>query len=328
MRHCFVTGGSGFVGRNLIAALVDHGDRVSALARSEQAAQTVRSLGAGPVIGDLNNIAALKSGMQGCNVVFHAGALASQWGPVRDFYKVNVLGTQCVLDAARAAGVARLVHVSTEAVLLDGSPLVNVTEARPRPDNPLPRYADSKARAEARVLRACDDDFATVVVRPRLVWGAGDTSVFPQIMSAVRQGRFMWIGGGWHLTSTCHVANVCEGLLLAAEHGRAGEIYFLTDGQPVPLREFITALLGTQGLVAPTKSIPYGVAALLAKLCEPVWAVLKLKSEPPINQTALNLLGREITVNDSKARRELGYQAKMSREDGLDAMRLSDERQP
>lgn len=321
MTTSFVTGGSGFVGRNLITALRARGDSVRALARSERAADTVRALGAEPVMGDLQDTAVLATGMRGADAVFHAAALAAEWGDPEDFDRINVLGTESVLAAARTAGVPRLVHVSTEAVLLDGSPLVDVDEARPRPARPLPRYPRTKAEAEARVLAANGNGLETVVARPRLIWGAGDTSVLPQIVKAVRDGRFMWIGGGRHLTSTCHVANVCEGLLLAADKGRPGEIYFLTDGEPVELRSFLGAMLATQGVTVPDKTLPFGLALTVARLCEPVWQGLRLQSPPPITRMVVYLLGREVTVNDAKARRELGYRGLVGRDAGLAAMR-------
>src|SRR4051812_38112289 len=120
--RAFVTGGSGFVGRNLIAALRESGAQVRALARSAAAMQAVERAGAEPVAGDLDDEAAMRAGMAGCDVVFHAAAQVGDWGNFADFYRANVAGTEHVLAAARASGVPRLVHVSTEAVLVGGPP--------------------------------------------------------------------------------------------------------------------------------------------------------------------------------------------------------------
>src|SRR5437763_2396961 len=102
--------------------------------------------------------------------------------------------------------------------------------------------------AEAAVLAANGEGLETVVVRPRLIWGDGDTSVLPDIVAAVKRGRFVWLGGGRYLTSTCHVDNVVEGALLAAERGKPGEIYFLTEGATVEFRNLMTRLLHTPGI--------------------------------------------------------------------------------
>ena len=135
---------------------------------------------------------------------------------------MNVDGTRNALEAAKAAGVRRFVHCGTEAAILAGEPVVNGDETLPlRPDSPAP-YPSTKAKAEQLVRDASTADFEAVVLRPRFVWGVGDTTLLPAIADAARQGKFAWIAGGDHLTSTTHVDNVVEGLLLAAEKGRAG----------------------------------------------------------------------------------------------------------
>src|SRR2546428_789915 len=133
MGDAFATGGSGFVGRNLLDALRAKGTRARALARSNDAAFAVAALGATPVRGDVNDLAAMTEGMRGCDVVFHAAAKVEEWGDPKDFHRITVQGTEAVIAAARAAGVRRLVHVSTEAVLVGGGPIVDVDETRPRP---------------------------------------------------------------------------------------------------------------------------------------------------------------------------------------------------
>jgi nucleoside-diphosphate-sugar epimerase len=318
--RAFVTGGSGFLGRALIAALRRQGHQARGLARSDAAAESVRVAGAEVVRGDLDNQEAMRAGMSGCDVVFHAAALAKDWGDPAEFHRVNVAGTENVIAAARAAGVPRLVHVSTEAVLVNGAPLRNVDETYPRPAQPVGLYPRTKALAEERVLAAASPQLQTIVVRPRFIWGKGDTSLLPQIAEAVRAGKFMWISGGRHLTSTCNVENVCEGTIKAAERGRSGEIYFLTDGPPVESRSFLTALLKTKGIDPGTKSLPRWLVYLFAAASEGIYRLFSLKGAPPITRTAVLLIGDEVTVKDDKARRELGYAAAVSREAGLAAM--------
>jgi nucleoside-diphosphate-sugar epimerase len=318
----FVTGGSGFVGRRLIAALRARGDEVRALARSEAAIAAVVAAGATPVHGDLDAVATLQQGMQGCDRVFHAAAHTAEWAPAAAYERVTVQGTRNALAAARTAGVARFIHVGSEAALVDGAPLQRVDETRPLPRNPLPGYPASKAASEALVRAANGATLETIVVRPRLIWGAGDSTLLPQLVQAVRAGQFRWIGGGRHLTSTCHVDNAVEGLLRAAERGRGGEVYFVTDGAPLEFRDFVGRLLATQGVAAPTGSLPYGVARLVAALGEALWRTLPLPGKPPLTRLVLQLFGREVTVDDGRARRELGYRGATSVAAGLTAMRV------
>lgn len=320
----FVTGGSGYLGRNLIRALRARGDEVRALARSDAATRTVKALGAQPVAGDLDATDAMRDGMAGCDAVFHSAALAAEWGPREAFQHFNVDGTRNTLAAARAAGVPCFVHVGTEAALCDGSPLLDVDETRPLPRAPLHRYPRTKNEAERLVRAANAPGFRTVVVRPRFIWGNDDTSVLAALAAAVKAGRFMWMDDGRYPTSTAHVDNVCEGLLLAAEKGRGGEAYFVTDGAPVELRDFVTRMLATRGVDPGDKAVPRWLALMLAFGAEFIWEILGLvgvHSEPPVTRMAVYLFGEPVTVSDAKARRELGYVGKVTREQGLASLR-------
>ena len=316
-RSAFVTGGSGFIGGALIRRLVAGGCDVRALARSDRSAAAVEELGASAVRGDLDDVAAMTEGARGCDVAFHLAAFVAQWGTRAEFERGNVQGTRNALDACRAAGVARFVHCGTEAAILAGEPVVNADETAPlRPDSPA-LYSATKAEAERIVRAASSDGFETVVLRPRFVWGAGDTTLLPEIIEATRAGRFAWIGGGTHRTSITHVENVVEGLLLAAERGRPGEAYFVTDGEPVVFGEFISELLRASGVEPPTRSVPAPVAGALARAGELAWRTLPLKGEPPLTRFACWAASQECTLDDSKARSELGYRPVISRERGL-----------
>jgi nucleoside-diphosphate-sugar epimerase len=160
-----------------------------------------------------------------------------------------------------------------------------------------------------------------MVLRPRFVWGVGDTTLLPGITSMAEAGRFAWVGGGTHLTDTTHVDNVVEGLLLTAAKGRAAEAYFVTDGDRVVFREFVSAMLETQGVEPPTRSVPAAVAGPMAAAAETVWRVLRLGGEPPATRFAVWISSQECTIDISKARSELGYEPVVDRERGLAEMR-------
>jgi nucleoside-diphosphate-sugar epimerase len=259
--------------------------------------------------------------MQGCEVVHHCAGWVKPAGSLEEARAVNAHGTQHALDAARRTGVARFVHVSTEAVLMDGRPMVRVDESVPYPKRPLGPYAASKGEAERNVRRAAAEGLHACIVRPRAIWGAGDTVALPRMCEAVREGLFVWIGGGLHLTSTCHVDNVVEGMLLAAERGGRGEIYFLSDGEPVVFKHWVSDMLATQGLQAPDRSLPHAAAVALGWTLERAWPLLKRSGAPPISHSVVALIGQECTVRDDKARRELGYQSKVSMPEGMTGLR-------
>jgi nucleoside-diphosphate-sugar epimerase len=321
MTVAFVTGGSGFIGGRLIERLRSDGHPVRALARSERAAEVIRTRGAEPVSGDLDDVAAVGAGAEGCEWAFHAAATLGDWGTRQEFERGNVGGTRNVLVASAQAGVRRFVHVGTEAALLAGEPLVNVDETAPlRPDSPA-LYSSTKARAEQEVLEADRDGFETVVVRPRFVWGTGDTTLLPTMVDLVRSGRFAWIGGGRHLTAITHVDNAVEGLVLGATRGARGNAYFVTDGDPVVFRDFVTELLSTQGVDAPNRNIPASVAHGLAVAGEAAWHALPLPGQPPLTRFAYWVSAQECTININKAREQLGYAPVRSRPKGLAELR-------
>jgi nucleoside-diphosphate-sugar epimerase len=317
----FVTGGSGFIGGRLIERLAADGHAVRGIARSDRAAARIRERGGEAVSGDLSNVAAIRAGAEGCELAFHVAATLGDWGAPEDFERGNVEGTRNALTACADSGVRRFVHVGTEAALLAGEPLVQVDESAPlRPDSPA-LYSSTKARAEQLVRDASRDGFETVVVRPRFVWGVGDTTLLPTMTEMVRSGRFAWIGGGRHLTATTHVDNAVEGLVLGAERGQAGNVYFVTDGEPVVFREFVSELLRTQGVDAPTRSIPASVAGALATAGETAWRALRLPGRPPLTRFAYWVSSQECTIRIAKARRELGYEPVKSRDAGLAELR-------
>jgi nucleoside-diphosphate-sugar epimerase len=141
------------------------------------------------------------------------------------------------------------------------------------------------------------------------------------IVEMVRSGRFAWIGGGEHRTSITHVENVVEGLVLAAERGRPGEAYFVTDGEDVVFKEFIGELLATQGVDPPTRSVPPAVASALASGGERAWRLLRLPGQPPLTRFAFWVSSQECTIRIDKAREQLGYMPRKTRAEGLAELR-------
>ncbi|CAN5174526.1 NAD-dependent epimerase/dehydratase family protein [soil metagenome] len=319
--RAFVTGGSGFIGARLVRRLVAEDFDIVALARSEASAGKVTKLGAIPARGDLDDVDAMAAAAESCDVAFHLAAFVADWGSREDYQRGNVEGTKNALEACRRANVRRFVHCGTEAAVLAGQAFRNANESAPlRPDSPA-LYSATKAKAESLVREANGADMETVVVRPRFVWGAGDTTLLPEIAAAVENGKFAWVGGGLHRTSITHVDNVVEGLLLAAERGRGGEAYFVTDGEPVVFRDFISELLETQGVTPPERSVPSWLATALARGGELAWRVLPLGGSPPLTRFALWAASTECTLDDSKARSELGYKPAVTHEQGLAEIR-------
>ncbi len=171
--------------------------------------------------------------------------------------------------------------------------------------------------AEKITLEANSPKLTTVAVRPRFIWGPGDTTVLPAIIEAVEKNRFAWVDGGRYATSTCHVTNACEGILCALEHGRGGQAYFITDGEKVEFRTFLTELAATAGIELPDRSVPRWLLAAVSAIGEAIWRPLHMPGTPPVTRTFLALSGQEMTVDDGLAYRELGYRPVITRDEGL-----------
>lgn len=317
----FVTGGSGFVGGHTIEALVREGHDVRALARSDRAAEQVRAYGATPVRGELG--AVTPELLAGCEAVIHAAAFVEEWGTREQFWQGNVEGTRNMLEAARAAGVRRFLHVGTEAALFAGQDLVAVDEAAPYPAPQRYLYSETKAEAERLVLAANGPGFATLSIRPRFVWGPRDNSVLPSILKMARAGSFAWIGGGAARTSTTHVANLVHALVLALTHGEGGRAYFVADEGVRTIREFLSAYAATAGVDLGARTLPKGLARTLARVIEGTWRLFGVRRQPPLTRFAADMMSATVTVDTGRARRELGYMPVVTVEDGLAAMRTA-----
>lgn len=315
--NIFITGASGFVGSAATARLVAAGHRVRAMSRSPTSDAAINALGAEPVRCSLDDVAAEHLGDS--ELVIHAAAFVEAWGEPDAWDRANVDGTRRMLGAARRAGARRFIHIGTEAALVRGQDLHNVDETYPLAfDSPYP-YCRTKALAEQAVREANDvaGGFATVVLRPRFIWGPGDKTLLPIILEMARQGKWTWIDAGRAMTSTTYIGNLVDAIELALERGTPGEAYFILDEGTRSLREIISAMTGAVGVALPDKSMPGWLAATVAAIAELLWRTLPLKGAPPLTRHAAMVMARECTLNGDKARRELGYVPRISVAEGL-----------
>jgi len=315
----FITGASGFVGGHVTEALVAGGHAVLAMARSDRSAAAVEAFGATAVRCSLGAVGVEQ--LADVDAIVHCAAFVEEYGTREQFWSINVDGTQQLLDAARAAGVGRFVHIGTEAALFDGADLLDIDETAPYPARQRFLYSETKAEAERRVLAANTADFTTIGLRPRFIWGPRDTSVLPAIRRMAEDGSFAWIDGGRHATSTVHVANVVRAVELALTAGRGGEAYFIADDERTTIREFLTALATADGFTLPGKAIPGWLARLAANVIEGTWRLFRIQRTPPLTRFAAYMMSAAITVRTDKARDQLGYAPVITVERGLAELR-------
>ena len=311
----FVTGASGFVGGAATRKLVERGHEVRAMSRGAASDERILQLGAQPVRCDLETVSAADIG--DADVVLHCAAYVDAWGPKDAWYRGNVQGTRAVLAAAQAAGVKRFIHIGTEAGIVHGQHIAGADEGYPlAPDSPYP-YCATKAQAEVLVRTAATADFFTIVLRPRFIWGPGDTTLLPAIEAMNASGKWSWINQGRARTSTTHIDNLVQGIELALVRGRSGEAYFVLDNETSTLRQMISGMATSKGIVLPDRSIPSWLADTVGFLCEAVWRLFGLGGTPPLTRHAAMVMSRDCVLNDNKARRELGYAPTMGVQEGL-----------
>ena len=276
--------------------------------------------------GDLADAAAVHRAAQDADVVFHVAAKAGLWGEHAAYYAANVTGTQNVIEACRRSGIRKLVYTSTPSLVFGGGHVRNGDESLPIPHKHLNHYASTKAQAERLVLEANSPDLATVALRPHVIWGPGDNQVFPRIVARHRAGRLMLVGNGNNLVDTVFVDNAAQAHLDAAQRltpgsAIAGRAYFITQGEPRPIRSILNDLLETAGMPPVTKSVPVPVARAAAWLLETAYRVLGVTQEPPITRYFVLLMARDHYFDISAARRDLDYRPAISSAEGMQMLR-------
>ena len=314
-----MTGAGGFLGRYLVEQLLARGDRVRGLARRRYA--ELDALGIEPVQGDIRDTAAVQRACQGVDCVFHVAAIAGIWGPWRQYYEINTLGTSHVIAACRRAGVRRLVYTSSPSVTFAGCDQCGVGESVPYPERWLAHYPHTKALAEKLVQAAAGDELLTCSLRPHLIWGPRDQHLIPRLIERARRGQLRQVGDGKNLIDAVYVENAAAAHLLAADaldQGRAcGKAYFITNGEPVNCWQWINDILSHAGLPPVTRRISFRTAFAAGAMLEGLWTVLGRSDEPRMTRFLAAQLATSHYFDITAARRDLGYEPQVSMAQGM-----------
>lgn len=325
-RPVLVTGGGGFLGSAVVALLRARGQQVRTLARHRHA--QLDALGAEQIQGDVADAGVVARAIEGCEAVFHVAAKAGIWGPEREYRRTNVEGTENVVDACRAHGVRKLIYTSSPSVIFSGKDLEGVDESIPYPDHYEAAYPRTKAEAEKLVLKANDQSLATVVLRPHLIWGPGDNNILPRVLARARARRLFRIGRRNPLIDLTYIDDAAEAHILAGDHldvgsPVAGKVYFIAQGQPVPLWDMIDRFLEIAQLPPMKRTVPKSLAVALGRAFEATYRVLRLSGEPRMTRFLAHELSTAHWYNLDAARRDLGYAPHVSIEEGLRRLALS-----
>lgn len=315
-----VTGATGFIGKHLVRKLTGQGDNVRCLVRATSNIAPLQKMGVEFATGDITHYESVLDAAQGVDLIYHGAALVEVGAAGRsEYYLLNVEGVRNILKACEAAGVKRLIHISTQSVAFDFSPKHNAGETEPFPRKYRDFYSETKALGETEVLNAAKEGrVSAVAIRPTWVWGPGDTTILPIMAKMARRKQLVLVGGGRAEASTSYVENVCDSLILAAKHEEiSGEVFLVTDDERITAREFICGMADAAGFARPRLSVPYGVAYVSAAVFEKLHALSGSKKPPLMTRYAIALTGRNLTYSCEKAKRMLGYEPAVNVQEGM-----------
>jgi acetylornithine/succinyldiaminopimelate/putrescine aminotransferase/nucleoside-diphosphate-sugar epimerase len=320
---CLVTGASGFIGGRLAQRLVAEGRQVRCLVRASSDTSALERLGVEIAVGDLSSERSLARAVEGCNYVFHCGALVSDWATTQEITQTNVHGTRSLLEAAAGASVQRFVHFSTTDVY--GHPNANgaPTEETHTASGFSNWYAQSKLLAEAEVRRVeAERSLQAVILRPATVYGPGSREVVGEIARAMRSRRMLLVGGGRAVAGLCYVDNLIDAAVLALHHEAApGQAFNVSDGLDITWRQFTDELAEGLGCAKVRWSMPYWAASGIGFSLEHGYRLLRrttgLSAPPLLSRQAVQVLGCNQDFSNRRARETLGWEPRVDYPSGM-----------
>ena len=313
-----VTGGGGFLGGVIVRMMLAEGARVSSFSR--EIYPDLEALGVKQFEGDLRDRNAFFTASKGIDVVFHTAAKAGGWGKYQDYFDINVKGTENVIAGCRYHQVSRLIYTSSPSVVFDRGDKAGIDESAPYATRFQTHYPATKAMAEQAVRKVGRDGFATISLRPHLIWGPGDNHLVPRILN--RAKRLRRIGDGSNLVDTTYIDNAAFAHVLAARKLKenrtlSGNVYFISQGTPILLWEMVDHILAAAGKDPVKGHVSPRVAWVAGAILEGIYKLLHLSSEPFMTRFGATELSTSHWFDISAARRDLGYEPKISTEAGL-----------
>lgn len=313
-----VTGGAGFLGKAVVNRLVDKGDQVRSLARNYY--PDLEKMGVDQVQGDLSDPDAVARACEDRTIVYHIAAKGPPWGRYDEYYQTNVVGTQNIINSCLAQDQTSLIYTSTPSVVGNGRDIEGADESMPYPKKFRTHYAKTKAMAEQLVVNASRKKLKSIILRPCKIWGPGDDQILTRLVA--RAEKLKQIGDGKNLIDATYIDDAADAHILAAdkleEHPDfSGNIYFISQGEPVLTWYIVNEFLKAAGCNPVKKSVPFRIAWVTGALLEFIFNMLHLSKEPYITRFLVESVAQSSWFNIEAAKRDLGYIPKIGTAEGL-----------
>ena len=314
-----VTGATGLVGSHVAQRARELGIPTRALVRESSDKQLLSQWDVDLVYGDLTDHDSHVRAAEGVTVLVHCAAKVGDWGPVNEYRRVNVQGTESLLKAVESNGcLKRVVHISSLGSY-ETRDHHGTDETTPISLTGIDGYTLTKAESDQLVRQHIEQNkLPATILRPGFIYGPRDRTVLPRILERLHVGGFKFLGDGQSLLNNTYVGNLTDAVFLAlASDDTIGEVFNVTDGALVTKKQFISTIASLAGYDVPDKHVPLGVARMLAKLMESTWRLLGKQTAPLLNSARIKFLGLNLDFSIEKAKRQLGYEPKVDFETGM-----------
>ncbi len=313
-----VTGATGLLGSHLVDLLIERGEPVCALVRLGEDASRLREQRVEIRLGDLGDRASLEAAVVGATRVLNCAARTGPWGLEAEYEAANVRGLRDLVELSMAAGVQRIVHVSS--ITVHGTDVGGTAdESTPLRVEPNP-YSRTKVAGE-RLLEtlARERGAPVVIVRPGWIYGPRDVASFARFARMIEHGGMVVIGSGNNVIPLVYAGDVAQGILLASEARRAvGRAYLLVNDERVMQYQYLSEIAKHLGAMPPSRHIPYRLAVWLGGAAEAVYRLAKRTQAPPLMRFGVQVWGGENRFIIRRAREELGFVPQVSMRDGVE----------
>lgn len=315
-----ITGATGFIGRNLAETLHDDGLQVVATGRSQATGDELQKKGILFHAADILDLKQLDNAFSPADCVVHCAARAGDWGNYRDFYDANVVGTRNIITSCKKHNIKKIIFISTPSLYYTGKDRFNISESEPLPVKLTTHYSKTKLIAETELMALQQELFKVIIFRPRAVFGPYDNIIVPRILKLAEKKQMPLINKGQAIVDITYVDNFVDAVrkALTAPDNAWNEIYNISNGDPINLRDWFSQVLKVFDLPFNPKNVPESAAKFIAGIMEFVSLLPFGNKKPELTRFSVGYMAKSMTMNIDKAKQKLDYTPQISNQQGFE----------